>query len=50
VTTAFETAQDEAEEPDWENYDGLHYVEPVSPELVESASNELELGFAVSVS
>jgi hypothetical protein len=46
----FEMAQDEGEEPNWVAYDGLYYVEPVSPELVEFASNELELGFAVAIS
>ncbi len=47
---AFEKAHEDGEEANWEDYDGMHYVEPVSTELAESASFELERGFAVRVS
>ena len=47
---AFDKAQEDGEQANWEDYDGMHYVEPVSTELAESASFQLERGFAVRVS
>jgi hypothetical protein len=40
---------DEYPKPLWEDYDGTCYVEPISPELADDASYELENGFAVVV-
>jgi hypothetical protein len=40
---------DEYPEPSWEDYDGTCYVEPISHELADGASYELENGFAVVV-
>ncbi len=52
--TSFERAmdkylEDEAEEPDWEDFDGMHYVEETSSKLADSAREELARGFAVRV-
>jgi hypothetical protein len=40
---------DEYLEPLWEDYDGECYVEPISRELADDASYELERGLAVAV-
>jgi hypothetical protein len=47
---AFEKAQEDGEEAHWDDYNGMHYVEPISTELAEYASSMLERGFAVRVS
>ena len=40
---------DEYPEPLWEDYEGECYVEPISRELADDASYELERGLAVAV-
>jgi hypothetical protein len=39
----------EGDEPDWEDFEGMHYVEPVSPKLAADARDELARGLAVRV-
>ena len=39
----------EGDTPTWEEFDGMHYVEPISPKLADEASAELARGFAVKV-
>lgn len=34
---------------DWEDFDGMHYVNPVSADLVEKVQGELRRGFAVRI-
>ncbi len=45
----YEQVMEEGDVPAWEDYDGMHYVEPISPELADQASAQLERGFAVRV-
>ena len=40
---------DEHPEPDLDDFEGMHYVEPISDELADSAGDELARGFAVRV-
>ena len=40
---------DEYEEPDLEDFDGMHYIEEIDEELAEAAVPQLERGFAVTV-
>jgi hypothetical protein len=40
---------DEYPEPAWEDYDGMFYVEPISHELADASSYELERGLTVRV-
>jgi hypothetical protein len=35
--------------PNWEDYEGMHYVEPIARNIVEEAQEELDRGFAVRV-
>jgi hypothetical protein len=50
---AFEQALEEAEqeggEPVWEDYEGMHYVEPVDPTVVERVQEQLDHGLAVRI-
>jgi hypothetical protein len=50
---AFEKAVDDADETGEDvaddEYEGMHYVDPVSQELADSASDQLARGFAVQV-
>jgi hypothetical protein len=51
---AFEHAVEEAygeqkEEPDWDDYDGFHYVEPIDAALAEEAAPQLERNIAIQV-
>lgn len=39
----------EGDEPVWEDYDGMHYVAPISRKLADECQYELERGFAVRV-
>lgn len=50
---AFEKALDgfegEGPEPTWADFDGMHYVEPVSNALAEDAREQLARGLAVKI-
>jgi hypothetical protein len=48
---AFEQAMEEGggEIPTWEDYEGMHYVEPIARTFVEEAQDQLDRGFAVRV-
>jgi len=35
--------------PAWEDYEGMHYVEPIARTFVEEAQEQLDRGFAVRV-
>jgi hypothetical protein len=41
---------DEASEPRWEDFDGMHYVEVIDRSVAEDAAEQLDRGFAVRVS
>jgi hypothetical protein len=42
-------AREVAFEPKWEDFEGMHYVEPVSPRLAADAHDMLARGIAVPV-
>jgi hypothetical protein len=49
---AFEQAMEVAEgedDPTWDDYEGMHYVEPIARSTVEEAQEQLDRGFAVRV-
>ena len=48
---AFERAMEvgEGDTPTWEDYDGMHYVEPIARTFVEEVQDQLDRGFAVRV-
>ncbi len=48
---AFEQAMEEGEGeiPTWEDYEGMHYVEPIARTIVEEAQEQLDRGFAVRI-
>ncbi len=49
----FQEVQDdyegEGDEPEWEDYQGMHYVETIAPGLAKQAEWELSRGFVVRV-
>ena len=47
----FEQVMEEGEgdAPTWEDYDGMHYVEPIARTFVEEVQDQLDRGFAVRV-
>jgi hypothetical protein len=48
---AFERVMEEGEgdAPAWEDYEGMHYVEPIARTAVEEVQGQLDRGFAVRV-
>ena len=46
---AYNEGDDEAPEPDWDDFSGMHFVEPISEELAAEAAGQLARGFAVWV-
>jgi hypothetical protein len=46
---AFERAMEvgEGDTPTWEDYDGMHYVEPIARTVVEEVQGQLDRGLAV---
>jgi hypothetical protein len=48
----FEQVMEEAEgddDPTWEDYEGMHYVEPIARSTVEEVQGQLDRGFVVRV-
>jgi len=39
----------EGDAPTWEDYDGMHYVEPIARSTVEEVQGQLDRGFVVRV-
>jgi hypothetical protein len=35
--------------PTWEDYEGMHYVEPIARTIVDEAQEQLDRGFAVRI-
>jgi hypothetical protein len=48
---AFERAMEVGEggTPTWEDYDGMHYVEPIARTVVEEVQGQLDRGLAVRI-
>jgi hypothetical protein len=49
---AFERAMEVAEgedDPAWDDYEGMHYVEPIARTFVEEVQDQLDRGFAARV-
>ena len=40
---------DEFAEPVWEDYEGMHYIEPIARTVVEEFQGQLDRGFVVRV-